>query len=538
MKLILFIMLLSSSGIVACDRKAPDRLHESKDGKSIEILMDVWVHHLEKNGKGQFFYSFNRIWPGFGSFQVSSAEVYENGNTVKSVVHRGEDKNRIIFSTSDNTDPKENGRRYSLRAIFVAEFHRRVIKVKGGHEKIVLDLPTDIAVVPWRLMIKNSGDRRVRVNLRDKGLPDLSSVKAMVESVVSFDMSDEEKAIALWEFLKDNRYHYYPSQEDHEPHDPVRLVNVYGYGFCDDASVAFMVLCEEADLLARSVGLTGHVVAEVYYDGGWHMFDVDHEIYYVSDNGKILSVDELSKDPGPIKKTKYDPVGYPTDALSQLYVTIDNNYYGNSSDKFDMTPLKQHRVEYVLNSEDEAEFSYIANRSVHSRSYPKEAMPPVVGNGTLVRKHMITRNDLSAGGAYDFREEWPYVMLDSSVEIDKDTGQAYQLYAYLWEGVWFNVHAEDGGNHAKTFRLSKYLQKKFLATYSIALSMRGFPKDLSDDWVLPLTMKTDFQFASKSLPYVSPGHNEFEITLQDPVCLDCKDFAGDVEVTLEWLQAN
>lgn len=78
-------------------------------------------------------------------------------------------------------------------------------------------------------------------------------------------------------------------------HIPLRMLNVYGYGYCDDFAATFANLCIEAGYPARVLGLSGHVVAEVYYDSEWHLFDPTAGRYLTNANGKVMSYRSIIK---------------------------------------------------------------------------------------------------------------------------------------------------------------------------------------------------------------------------------------------------
>jgi len=111
---------------------------------------------------------------------------------------------------------------------------------------------------------------------------------------------DQEKAIALWEFVRKTRQHYFPSQQGREAEDPVKLANVYGYGYCDDAATALAWLATAAGFKARVWDLRGHVIPEIFYQDSWHMLDPDEEVYYFDDRGAIASVEWLTRHPETI----------------------------------------------------------------------------------------------------------------------------------------------------------------------------------------------------------------------------------------------
>jgi hypothetical protein len=77
-------------------------------------------------------------------------------------------------------------------------------------------------------------------------------------------------------------------------------LNVWGYGFCDDTANNTEVLAKAAGFTgARVWGLNGHVVAELYYNKGWHMFDPDMEVFapLKPSNTGQASVAQIAADP-------------------------------------------------------------------------------------------------------------------------------------------------------------------------------------------------------------------------------------------------
>ena len=99
------------------------------------------------------------------------------------------------------------------------------------------------------------------------GVKDWFSTSRILDEILQPGMTNREKALAIWAFLVDNRYHDQPAHTGIETHDPVRFLNVYGYGFCDDSATNLLVLCESAGIPARVWGLSGHVVPEAYFEG-------------------------------------------------------------------------------------------------------------------------------------------------------------------------------------------------------------------------------------------------------------------------------
>lgn len=105
-------------------------------------------------------------------------------------------------------------------------------------------------------------------------------------------MSTEEKSIALSEWIVRNSTNYHP------------IKNVHGlpfFGRCGYRATVFEALAHRAGMKVARVAIenfaeSGHTAVEVFYDDGWHFFDVTYAGYFRMD-GKILSFAEIQAHP-------------------------------------------------------------------------------------------------------------------------------------------------------------------------------------------------------------------------------------------------
>jgi len=172
----------------------------------------------------------------------------------------------------------------------------RELSAAGG--RYVLELPGDAVIVNESVEIANVGDVPVvDPRLVVDGRRDWFDVDALRAEIVGDATTEKERAERLWAFLVSHRFHSEPAHSRAESHDPIKLLNVYGYGFCDDAATVYAALARSLGLEARVWGLSGHVVPEVRYGGAWHMYDPDHEAYYLDARDEVASVVEISEHP-------------------------------------------------------------------------------------------------------------------------------------------------------------------------------------------------------------------------------------------------
>src|SRR5262249_15622794 len=119
--------------------------------------------------------------------------------------------------------------------------------------------------------------------LSDK-IDDVTTVDNILRSFVRPGMSDEERSKAIWTAIVKYRHQTIPPNEflaaDSEAHDPVKILNVYGYCMCCCSSALVEALNRADGREARGRILNNHSVPEVRYSDGWHMFDTSLITYF------------------------------------------------------------------------------------------------------------------------------------------------------------------------------------------------------------------------------------------------------------------
>jgi hypothetical protein len=115
--------------------------------------------------------------------------------------------------------------------------------------------------------------------LPDKA-PDCSSLKSIVESVTRGCKTNDEKAVAIYDFMRMTHYHYaYPSEPGGV--SALKEINCYGWSLCGGLHSTESALWEEMGWKWRFLGWPeiGHTTTEAYYDGRWHYLDVFLKFY-------------------------------------------------------------------------------------------------------------------------------------------------------------------------------------------------------------------------------------------------------------------
>ena len=136
-----------------------------------------------------------------------------------------------------------------------------------------------------------------QVKVVSDNVPDVSSMEAWKRSFIRDDMTDAEKAMAVWETAVAFRHQDAPPNEylqsEGNVHDAIKMFNVYGYNMCCCASATIEQLARYVGLEARGYGITAHSVPEVYYDGAWHLLDASLIAYFPKADGELASLEEM-----------------------------------------------------------------------------------------------------------------------------------------------------------------------------------------------------------------------------------------------------
>jgi len=105
---------------------------------------------------------------------------------------------------------------------------------------------------------------------------------------------DAERVKRILDFIQRSLY-YNPIQET-QATDPIAILESHD-ARCGQGVFVTLALLEALGIPHREAPLNHHVVAEAYYDGGWHIADA---LFFGADqpqrDGRVLSVDELKAD--------------------------------------------------------------------------------------------------------------------------------------------------------------------------------------------------------------------------------------------------
>jgi len=119
------------------------------------------------------------------------------------------------------------------------------------------------------------------------------------------DKTDNDLAVAIWQYLCDYEtglYHFYEVTEGRDPfaeyatmREPLKILNVYNCGYCGIFGPTVEGIYHGCGFTTgRSFGLSGwaHCATEIFYGGAWHYLDVDVRGAILKPDGIIASLKE------------------------------------------------------------------------------------------------------------------------------------------------------------------------------------------------------------------------------------------------------
>jgi transglutaminase-like putative cysteine protease len=119
--------------------------------------------------------------------------------------------------------------------------------------------------------------------------------------------SDEERVLAVNRYVADKL-----NYEGKDPSSSRRTVLERGSQFCGELAGAMATVLAAANFKTRQIDMTEggerpgtHVVVEVYYDGGWHLFDPTYGTVYRRRDGEVANYQDLRCEPGLISRDHF-----------------------------------------------------------------------------------------------------------------------------------------------------------------------------------------------------------------------------------------
>jgi hypothetical protein len=169
--------------------------------------------------------------------------------------------------------------------------------------------------------------------------PDASSVEAILASILKPDMTPQQKAEAIFDYLVHHTYHCMPPEEpiadaikqrkyfgeNLKVMDSVKMLNVYGHAICGSVAWVINEFYNAAGLYGRIDGVNGHTICETKYDGKWHYLDIDMMGFVRRPDGTIPSADDIKADKNllMVKNDKTPAIYFKYDGPNGMWGCLD-----------------------------------------------------------------------------------------------------------------------------------------------------------------------------------------------------------------------
>lgn len=380
------------------------------------------------------------------------------------------------------------------------------INLDGKNKKVIINNQINLQKYqPLYFSVKNISDQTIipKLIINDK---DWSSGEAIVKTILngSENLSDEEKAIKIFDYVSQNIYHFYqPYYKRSDFSSPVNFFNIFGYGLCSDAAYAFSRLSSASGLTTRMIhlnqmsGLSSHAVAEIFFNAKWHMFDPDRGAYYRAEDGSIASVVELLQNPQLIDKN----ITYKDGDYWLQFYSFNHGWIRNIEEEEASQKLIKNKTKnffYQLRQQEEIRFYYDWPDSWYWHDFGNK--PPKLTNGMLISP--IRENDLSAQIRLI---KLPYVITKIYLRGLSLCQKANQIYIST-EGLesWNSLTKycrQDVIDASSLFPTGE----ESSPTFSYLLKFENL------NWIFPVYVYTQFQVAPKSIPKLDFGENIIKV---------------------------
>ncbi|HUU29990.1 MAG TPA: transglutaminase domain-containing protein [archaeon] len=450
--------------------------------------------------------------------------------------------------------------------------------ITGPQDEYVIEVAGTYDPENVEITIENLGDTPV-VNPRMtvNGLYDWYDISSMLAEINAGCTTDEEKALAIWEWVQWKRFQRSPNDESSI--NPVRNMNGYGYGICGHTAAWVKALAVAAGLKARIWEIAGHTISEVYYNDGWHMLDGNVKVFYLArDNRTIASLAELEKDRWLIERTIHprdpwvrpaDPPGRNLEFVRYLITERDNW----ESDGYDHEALKDYKMSMTLKPGEKLIRWWKPVLSKFEGRDKDALVPQMYANGQLVWEPDLEKTDLLDYAAY---ERWDNVTSrqrdgqSPAVHVAEPQNQLYNrpssfsipilspypvVGGHFWcrlvkesesgsaASVSFNTRSWGSGDNLYNFRWgsgvqdieldldSRILERAALDGYYLSFALRSNenaspPRQAGVDWFRSVS---DLQVSPHSLPALSLGRNVVRYW-------DSSEGSKKVRITHKWLE--
>lgn len=311
-------------------------------------------------------------------------------------------------------------------------------------------------------------------------------MEELLKEILQGAANDQEKALLIWDFVRKNRHHDDPIFVGDELHDPVKMLNVYGAGLCDDSGQVGCSLLHHAGLSKQKFGQTpairtlhGHVMCEAILDTGYQFLDIDENAFYLDlANQRPVSGDAIVRDHYLAKRDHtYGPLfkGWQIgEKAAALFGRDDGNtFHAVSGHRIDFDLRPGERIEYRW--DNCGKFASDDSKARQNRRY--------WGNSLWIYEPQLTAERiaedalLATADEIVYRIQTPYAVCGGRVKATLQKGRAAVVPAVavsldgdLWHEVWNSQVSKEAECIVETDKVLQYKQAPAKYAYFVKLT--------------------------------------------------------------------
>lgn len=407
-----------------------------------------------------------------------------------------------------------------------------------------------------------------------KAQPDTTNLVSLARGIFadSGAQTPREKAEAIWRFfLTDGRFvkpgmiYHIAGWAYEEPQgevlDPVKLLNSYGFGLCYHIAPLLASVFKAGGFAdARVWFLTGHTVAEVFYDGSYHYFDSDMMGYSaVGTTGPlklrpVASVRQIERDgsiitgklvgPKQADIANVDSPWYPADVrahaigdLAELFTSTKDNWVYpqqrfSSGHTMDFVLRPGERLVRYFHPEPEGLF-YLPYSfdGLNWREFPREIAEYKIRTADGPRSQKDARAwatgiqeyrpTVSNAASMVYRMPCPYVIIDAKFELKlalQDARQSVSVETSVDDGrTWTSAGTAQGPHQGSWTAQPAILTTSEHGSRNAVSGTYGYLVRVSQSGgaMRDVKLTTRFQVNPRTLPNLQPGRNEMKFESSD-----------------------
>lgn len=361
--------------------------------------------------------------------------------------------------------------------------------------------------------------------LQAEGEPAVGDLDGLIAKLTQDTKTDREKAEKLFDFVVHQmKDWYYPAQGfDLTVEDLKVLIWNFGYGFCYDLGRLQAGLWAQAGLRSRIVGWPQHTVAEVFYDGAWHLYDLQHRSYYEKPDGQVASFAELKANPDlfyqGLNAFGLDAIGYPPHHMSHWYGIADPKFE-DSQDGPHWKMEKDFRIDLrfgetldILYTQPGAKYHPDSWHQYYGEKTLRKDPPwPLTGRLTYAPDFLkaeaqwdrVTTPHGKPGFAITMQS--PFIFTEAWMKIPQMKGFS-RFWIHVWDQTLFGGRLV-GGNAI----FSKHIAGS--NAFTIIVEPEGDGSEPQDFGLERAQVHTRFNLSPIGLPKLKPGINHWPINFE------------------------